>query len=90
MGGKCPSLSAYIIDINAGSRGAYSAGAFAAFEEHPVTGVGNVWRKRLLYLSKPAGMVIDHGPGNRQTTRPGELLVSQPKKSLCALAGLTG
>lgn len=34
------SLSEYLVDINAGARGAYSAGALAAFEEHPWTGVG--------------------------------------------------
>ncbi len=33
-------LSEYIVDINAGARGAYSAGALAAFEDHPLTGVG--------------------------------------------------
>jgi O-antigen ligase len=33
-------LSEYIVDINAGARGAYSAGALAAFEEYPITGVG--------------------------------------------------
>lgn len=34
------SLSEYIVDINAGARGAYSTGALAAFAEHPWTGVG--------------------------------------------------
>lgn len=34
------SLSEYIVDINAGARGAYSAGAFAAYQEHPWAGVG--------------------------------------------------
>ncbi len=34
------SLSEYMVDINAGARGAYSTAAFAAFEEYPLTGVG--------------------------------------------------
>ena len=34
------SLSAYIVNINAGARGAYSVGALAAYREHPWTGVG--------------------------------------------------
>lgn len=34
------SVSEYIVNINAGARGAYSAGALAAFEEYPLTGVG--------------------------------------------------
>ncbi len=33
-------LSEYIVDISAGARGAYSIGAFAAYEQHPWTGVG--------------------------------------------------
>jgi hypothetical protein len=33
-------LADYLVDINAGARGAYAAGALAAFEEHPITGVG--------------------------------------------------
>jgi hypothetical protein len=34
------SIGEYIIDINAGARGAYAIGALAAFEEYPLTGVG--------------------------------------------------
>ncbi len=34
------SLNEYIVDINAGARGAYSIGAMAAFEQHPWSGVG--------------------------------------------------
>lgn len=34
------SLSEYIVDINAGARGAYSSGAFAAYQQHPWVGVG--------------------------------------------------
>ena len=34
------SLSGYLVDINAGARGAYLAGTFATFEDHPWTGVG--------------------------------------------------
>ncbi|MDD2922587.1 MAG: O-antigen ligase family protein [Anaerolineales bacterium] len=33
-------LSEYLVDIKAGARGAYSSGAYAAFEQHPWTGVG--------------------------------------------------
>ena len=34
------SLSEYIIDINAGARGAYSAGAWTVYEEYPFAGSG--------------------------------------------------
>lgn len=34
------SLSEYIVDINAGARGAYSAGAWAAYQKYPLTGSG--------------------------------------------------
>ncbi len=34
------SLNEYIVDINAGARGAYSVGAMAAFEQYPWSGVG--------------------------------------------------
>jgi len=34
------SIGEYIIDINAGARGAYAIGALAAYEEYPLTGVG--------------------------------------------------
>ena len=37
---RASSLSEYVVTINAGARGAYAAGAFAAFEDHPLTGVG--------------------------------------------------
>ena len=34
------SLSAYLVGINAGARGAYSAGAWAAYEKYPLSGAG--------------------------------------------------
>jgi O-antigen ligase len=34
------SLSEYLVDINVGGRGAYSAAAWAAFEKYPLTGSG--------------------------------------------------
>ncbi|MFN8411973.1 MAG: O-antigen ligase family protein [Anaerolineales bacterium] len=37
---EATSLSEYIVDINAGARGAYSAGAWAAYEKYPLTGSG--------------------------------------------------
>ncbi len=33
-------ISEYVVDINAGARGAYAIGALAAFDEYPLTGVG--------------------------------------------------
>jgi O-antigen ligase len=33
-------LTEYLIDINAGARGAYTAGALSAFEDYPLSGVG--------------------------------------------------
>jgi O-antigen ligase len=37
---EAQTLSQYIVDINAGARGAYSVGALSAFEKSPLTGVG--------------------------------------------------
>ena len=37
---EAQTLSQYIVDINAGARGAYTTGALAAFEKYPLTGVG--------------------------------------------------
>ena len=37
---EAQTLSQYIVDINAGARGAYSIGALSAFEKSPLTGVG--------------------------------------------------
>jgi O-antigen ligase len=34
------SLNQYLVDINVGGRSAYASGAMAAFDEHPVSGVG--------------------------------------------------
>ena len=34
------SLNEYLVNINAGGRSAYAAGALAAYDEHPITGVG--------------------------------------------------
>ena len=34
------SLSEYMVGINAGARGAYSAGAWAAYEKYPISGAG--------------------------------------------------
>jgi hypothetical protein len=34
------SVSEYLVDINAGARGAYSAGAWSAYEKYPLTGSG--------------------------------------------------
>ncbi len=37
---KADNLAEYLVDNYAGARGAYAAGAFGAFEEHPLSGVG--------------------------------------------------
>ena len=40
LDGNADSLSEYLVNIEAGARGAYVTSAFAEFEDHPLTGVG--------------------------------------------------
>ena len=55
------SLSEYLVDINAGGRSAYATGAMAAFDEHPIFGVG---------LGASGFWIYDHLPDWTLTTVP--------------------
>ncbi len=83
------SLSAYIIDINAGSRGAYSAGAFAAFEEHPVTGVGLGASGFYIYQNLPEWS-LTMVPEIARQLDPGSRLYPNPKNLYVRLLAETG
>jgi len=83
------SLSAYMIDINAGSRGAYSAGAFAAFEEHPVTGVGLGASGFYIYQNLPEWS-LTMVPEIARQLDPGSRLYPNPKNLYVRLLAETG
>jgi O-antigen ligase len=55
------SLSEYLVDINVGGRSAYATGAMAAFEEHPLSGVG---------FGASGFWIYDHLPDWTLTTVP--------------------
>jgi O-antigen ligase len=86
------SLSGYLVDINAGARGAYSAGAMAAFEEHPWTGVGLGASGFYIYKNLPdwsltlvPEIAAQLDPASRQYPNPKNLYVR-----LLAETGLIG
>jgi len=55
------SFSDYLVNISVGARGAYSSGAYGAYEEHPLTGVG---------LGASGFYIYQHLPDWSQTTLP--------------------
>lgn len=67
------SLSEYLVDINVGGRSAYASGAMAAFEEHPVTGVG---------LGASGFWIYDNLPDWTLTTVPEIAKQLNPKSGL--------
>ena len=67
------SLSEYLVDINAGGRSAYATGALAAFEEHPITGVG---------LGASGFWIYDNLPDWTLTTVPEIAKQLNPKSGL--------
>ncbi len=83
------SLSEYIIGINAGGRGAYSAGAFAAFEEHPLTGVGLGASGFHIYQNLPEWS-LTMVPEIARQLDPGSHLYPNPKNLYVRLLSETG
>lgn len=85
-------LSEYIVDINAGARGAYSAGALAAFEEYPLTGVGLGASGFYIYKNLP-DWALTTVPEIAKQLNPENRLYPNPKNlyvRLLAEAGLIG
>jgi O-antigen ligase len=85
-------LSEYMVDINAGARGAYSAGALAAFEEYPLTGVGLGASGFYIYKNLP-DWALTTVPEIAKQLSPENRLYPNPKNlyvRLLAEAGLIG
>ena len=85
-------LSEYIVNINAGGRGAYSSGALAAFEEYPLTGTGLGASGFYIYQNLPDWALTTVPEIAKQLT-PESRLYPNPKNlyvRLLAEAGLIG
>jgi O-antigen ligase len=83
------SLSEYIVDINAGARGAYSAAAFAAYQEHPWAGVGLGASGFYMYQNLPEWSLTTLPEIARQLT-PESRLFPNPKNLYVRLLAETG
>jgi len=83
------SLSEYLVDINAGARGAYSAGALAAFEEYPWTGVGLGASGFTIYQNLP-DWALTTVPEIAKQLNPENQLYPNPKNIYVRLLAETG
>jgi O-antigen ligase len=83
------SLSEYIVDINAGARGAYSTGALAAFEEYPLTGVGLGASGFYIYQNLP-DWALTTVPEIAKQLNPENRLYPNPKNLYARLLAETG
>jgi O-antigen ligase len=82
-------LSEYMVDINAGARGAYSAGALAAFEEYPITGVGLGASGFYIYQNLP-DWALTTVPEIAKQLNPENRLYPNPKNLYVRLLAETG
>jgi len=82
-------LSEYLVDINAGARGAYSAGALAAFEEYPLTGVGLGASGFYIYQNLP-DWALTTVPEIAKQMNPENRLYPNPKNLYVRLLAETG
>lgn len=82
-------LSEYIVDINAGARGAYSAGALAAYEEYPVSGVGLGASGFYIYQNLP-DWSLTTVPEIAKQLNPENRLYPNPKNLYVRLLAETG
>jgi O-antigen ligase len=83
------SLSEYIVDINAGARGAYSVGALGAFEEYPLTGVGLGGSGFYIYQNLP-DWALTTVPEIAKQLNPSNKLYPNPKNLYVRLLAETG
>ena len=83
------SLSEYMVDINAGARSAYSAGALAAFEEHPWTGAGLGASGFYIYQNLP-DWTLTTVPEIARQLNPENRLYPNPKNLYVRLLAETG
>jgi O-antigen ligase len=82
-------LSEYLVDINAGARGAYSAGALAAFDEYPLTGVGLGASGFFIYQNLP-DWALTTVPEIAKQMNPENRLYPNPKNLYVRLLAETG
>ena len=83
------SLSEYIVDINAGARGAYTAGALQAFSEYPLTGVGLGGSGFYIYQNLP-DWALTTVPEIAKQLNPANRLYPNPKNLHARLLAETG
>ncbi len=83
------SLSEYMVDINAGARGAYSAGALAAFEKYPWSGVGLGASGFYIYQNLP-DWALTTVPEIARQLSPENRLYPNPKNLYVRLFAETG
>ncbi|MBK7449324.1 MAG: O-antigen ligase family protein [Anaerolineales bacterium] len=83
------SLSEYIVDINAGARGAYSVGALGAFSEYPLTGVGLGGSGFYIYKNLP-DWALTTVPEIAKQLNPSNKLYPNPKNLYVRLLAETG
>ena len=82
-------LSQYIVDINAGARGAYTTGALAAFEQYPLTGVGLGASGFYIYQNLP-DWALTTVPEIAKQLSPDNRLYPNPKNLYVRLLAETG
>jgi hypothetical protein len=82
-------ISEYVVDINAGARGAYAIGALAAFEEYPLTGVGLGASGFYIYQNLP-DWVLTTVPEIARQLDPNNKLYPNPKNIYVRLLAETG
>ena len=82
-------LSEYLVDINAGARGAYSVGAMGAFSESPLTGVGLGGSGFYIYKNLP-DWSLTTVPEIAKQLNPASRLYPNPKNLYVRLLAETG
>ena len=82
-------LNEYMINISAGARGAYSSGAYAAFEDHPLTGVGLGASGFYIYQNLP-DWSLTTVPEIARQLNPESRLYPNPKNMYVRLLAETG
>jgi len=83
------SLSEYVVNINAGARGAYSVGAMGAFRESPYTGVGLGGSGFYIYQNLP-DWSLTTVPEIAKQLNPASRLYPNPKNIYARLLAETG
>ncbi|MCZ2128037.1 MAG: O-antigen ligase family protein [Anaerolineales bacterium] len=86
---KADSLTEYLVDNYAGARGAYAAGAFGAFEDYPLTGVGLGGSGFYIYAHLPE-WALTFVPEIARQLDPSSALYPNPKNLYVRLLAETG